>query len=549
MEKDIIYIDTEDDITSIIGKIKASKDKIIALVPPKRTGVLQSAINLRLLQQAAKGDAKRLVLITGDQALMSLASLAKIPVAKNLQSKPELAEINAIEVDDGDDIIDGSEIPVGELIKITDNSSDKKIAEDLRELDIESDSPKKIKRGDDISEINIELKDVADDKTKRKIPNSAEFRKKLILGTTGSLLVIGFLVWAIVFSPGAKVIISAKTEVAPVSLSLTLGEATDVDKNIIQTITKTITEEASIDITPTGTKEVGKKATGTLTLANGSSSVYTYTIPAGTVITRSGKNFVTNETVTVPVAELQDGDINPGTIDVGITASQVGSDFNLTAGAYTSPITGITATGIATSGGESHTAKVVTKDDIETAKQKLDKQLKTAKQNKLKTQFANGEIVILDSFTSDYSKLTLTPALDEEVTGATAKFSGTATFTMTALPKADVELFLKKSINNQIDNKDQQQIFDNGISKVKASDYAKNETKSSVNIATSGQIGPKIDNDKIKEMVKGKNYGDAQNAVEKLTGVSGVDIKFSYLWVIQIPNDPSKITVELKVEQ
>jgi hypothetical protein len=200
MEKDIIYIDTEDDITSIIGKIKASKDKIIALVPPKRTGVLQSAINLRLLQQAAKGDAKRLVLITGDQALMSLASLAKIPVAKNLQSKPELAEINAIEVDDGDDIIDGSEIPVGELIKITDNSSDKKIAEDLRELDIESDSPKKIKRGDDISEINIELKDVADDKAKRKIPNSAEFRKKLILGTTGSLLVIGFLVWAIVFS-------------------------------------------------------------------------------------------------------------------------------------------------------------------------------------------------------------------------------------------------------------------------------------------------------------------------------------------------------------
>lgn len=548
MEKDIIYIDTEDDITSIIGKIKASKDKIIALVPPKRTGVLQSAINLRLLQQAAKGDAKRLVLITGDQALMSLASLAKIPVAKNLQSKPELAEINAIEVDDGDDIIDGSEIPVGELIKITDNSSDKKIAEDLRELDIESDSPKKVKQSDDISEINIELKDVADGKTKRKIPNSAEFRKKLILGTFGSLLVIGFLIWAIVFSPGAKVIISAKTETAPVSLSLTLGEATDVDKNIIQTISKTITEEASIDITPTGTKEVGKKATGTLTLTNNYDDD-SITIPAGTVFSRDGKNFVTNEEVIVEGFSRQEGQDVPGLGKVDITASQVGSDYNLTEGAYTSPITGITATGTATSGGESHTAKVVIKEDIETAKQKLDKQLKTAKQNKLKTQFTNGEIVVVDSFISDYSKLTSSPAVDEEVTGATAKFSGTATFTMTALPKADVELFLKKSINNQIDNKDQQQIFDNGISKVKASDYAKNETKSSVNIATSGQIGPKIDNDKIKEMVKGKNYGDAQNAVEKLTGVSGVDIKFSYLWVIQIPNDPSKITVELKVEQ
>ena len=47
MNKDIIYIDVEDDITAIIGKIKASKEKIVALVPPKRIGVLQSAVNLR----------------------------------------------------------------------------------------------------------------------------------------------------------------------------------------------------------------------------------------------------------------------------------------------------------------------------------------------------------------------------------------------------------------------------------------------------------------------------------------------------------------------
>ena len=49
MNKDIIYIDTEDDITAIIGKIKSSKENVVVLVPPKRTGVLQSAVNLRLL--------------------------------------------------------------------------------------------------------------------------------------------------------------------------------------------------------------------------------------------------------------------------------------------------------------------------------------------------------------------------------------------------------------------------------------------------------------------------------------------------------------------
>ena len=39
MNKDVIYIDVEDDITTIISKIKASKERIIALVPPRRIGV------------------------------------------------------------------------------------------------------------------------------------------------------------------------------------------------------------------------------------------------------------------------------------------------------------------------------------------------------------------------------------------------------------------------------------------------------------------------------------------------------------------------------
>src|SRR5690606_3957009 len=93
MSKDTIYIDVEDDITAIIGKVKSSSSKIIALVPPKRIGVLQSAVNLRLLSRAAKQNEKHLVLITGNSALMALAASAGIPSARTLQSKPELAPL------------------------------------------------------------------------------------------------------------------------------------------------------------------------------------------------------------------------------------------------------------------------------------------------------------------------------------------------------------------------------------------------------------------------------------------------------------------------
>ena len=78
MNKDVIYIDVDDDVTAIIGKIKKAKEKIVALVPPKRTGALQSAVNLRLLERMAKNDKKKLVLITNNQALVALAASAKI---------------------------------------------------------------------------------------------------------------------------------------------------------------------------------------------------------------------------------------------------------------------------------------------------------------------------------------------------------------------------------------------------------------------------------------------------------------------------------------
>ena len=39
MNKEVIYIDSEDDITDVISKVKSAKEKIVALVPPKGIGV------------------------------------------------------------------------------------------------------------------------------------------------------------------------------------------------------------------------------------------------------------------------------------------------------------------------------------------------------------------------------------------------------------------------------------------------------------------------------------------------------------------------------
>jgi hypothetical protein len=122
MKKDVIYVDIEDDITSIIEKVKHSSSKIVALVPPKRVTVLQSIVNLKLLQRAAHNADKRVVLITSDKPLAHLAGGLQIPVAKNLQSKPEVPVVTSLD-NEADDVIDGeglSQMPSAETLATID---------------------------------------------------------------------------------------------------------------------------------------------------------------------------------------------------------------------------------------------------------------------------------------------------------------------------------------------------------------------------------------------------------------------------------------------
>ena len=90
MNKDVIYIEPEDDITDIITKIEKSKEKIVALVPPKKAGVFRSVVNIKLIAKVGVTSEKTIVLVTTDPSIIKLAAAAKILVTKNLQTPPAI---------------------------------------------------------------------------------------------------------------------------------------------------------------------------------------------------------------------------------------------------------------------------------------------------------------------------------------------------------------------------------------------------------------------------------------------------------------------------
>ncbi|MBI3889717.1 hypothetical protein HY312_04060, partial [Candidatus Saccharibacteria bacterium] len=392
MQKDVIYIDVEDDITAIIGKVKDAKEKVVALVPPKRVGVLQSAVNLRLLKRAAEQSNKHLVLITNNQALMGISSSAKIPVAKNLQSKPEVPEIAALSVDDDDDIIDGEQLPVGEHVAM--NEAKPAVPDSaITDLNIDDDAPTPKRAAPPV---------VGEKPTKPrvksgiKVPSFNKFRKKIfILGGLGVFL-IGFLVWAIWFAPHATIIIDAQTTDKDIRSTATLGAdlTSSAEEGTLKAIAQQDKQTASVDFDATGTKDVGEKATGTVTFATNSISNLGATIPAGTQLTSSGGQvFVTAQTVTLSL-----GNYNGAT--TGVTAAASGEQYNGASGAVSGAPSGITAQlSSSTSGGTSKTVKIVLQADVLKAKQQLAEKNSDEIKKALAAKFESDVTVIDSSFT------------------------------------------------------------------------------------------------------------------------------------------------------
>jgi len=530
MSKDVVYIDTEDDITSIIDRVKGTKADIVALVPPKRIGVLQSVVNLKLLQRAASGAKKHVVLITNDRSLASLAGGVKIPTAKNLQSRPEIASISALEVDDND-VINGEDIPVGEVNDAM-GQTVLKPAPKAEEIPVNKAVPLK-KNG----------------KNPLKVPDFLKFRKKLFIAGGALVALILLIWWAFWIAPSLTVAITAKTTIANVSRNVVLDPAaaqTSAEENVIKPLVEQLKKTNAVDFDATGKKDVGEKATGTLNLSNDSDSA-PIGVAAGTVFTAaSGQQFSTTQGATVPGARLAGGQIIPGTTQVAIAAVAIGPEYNIGPQGFSSNTVVKASSSQATGGGSKRTITVVSDADVEKAKQQLGSQNSTAAKDELTKQFKKDTYRIIDeSFKTEVGQPSVSPGVGQEA--AKAKLTLETTYTLTAINKHDLDDVLNTAVREQIKREDQEDVYDNGAGELKFKNFQTIDGgKTAVTLATTGYIGTKIDQKELKEQMVGKRYGDIEALVNQNPNIEKVDIKFSPFWVTNAPGT-DKITITFNV--
>ena len=544
MNKDIIYIDVEDDITAIIGKVKQSREKIVVLVPPKRIGVLQSAVNLRLLSRTTTQSGKHLVLITTNGALTALAAAAKIPVAKNLQSKPEIGAAPDEDADIEEDIIDGSQLPVGELARTADRGTAfTAVSPAVDEAVRENAAEEKGGRTVPVRSRPVRTKSGV------KVPNFDSFRKKLLLIGAGGLVLIGFLVWAIFFAPRANVVIAARTTDTPVNARVTLDPAatTTLQEGLLKSTTKQTKKDQTVEFAATGKKDVGNKATGSMKLTRTSPSATPVTVPAGTEFTASGLTFVSTQAATL-TSQLTPSGFDPGSATVAVQATDIGDNFNLSARGYTSSVSGVNANGTDMAGGSKKTVTVVSADDVQKATEQLAEQKTDDIKRDLAKQFDGTFVVVDQSFKIDQANPSSAPAVDQESTDGKARLTSSVTYSLSAVAKSELKMYLDDYFKAQLKDKDDQRVYDNGSGEAKLSNISVVDGgKFGANLVASAKIGPKISDDEVKELAAGKRYGDIQASLEAIQGVESVDVEYSPFWVTSTPNDVKRISVEFKL--
>lgn len=530
-KKDVIYVDIEDDITSIIEKVKGAKAPIVALVPPKRIGVLQSVVNLKLLQRAAGSADKRVVLITSDAALTSLAAGVAIPIAKNLQSKPEIPEARDNKSDDEEEVINGDDMPVSELAAVSAAGAVGVAAASKKTAAAQKPEPT-TKPMAASAAANAPKKG-------SKLPDFDKFRKKLFLGIGGGVALILFLIWAFVIAPHATVAITAQTNLINIDQNLQLkpNATADPSQNLMPVMVKQTKKTASVDFDATGKKDVGEKATGTVKLTSDSFSALMMgiNIPAGTALSSSsGKVYNTDSAVTLS--------ISGNTKTVGVTAADRGESYNGATGQMSGAPSTVTATLTgATSGGTSKTVTVVSQDDIDKAKQQLQQQDSNAVKTELKKQFGSDMIVIDESFKADAGQPTSSPAVDQEATKA--KLTVETTYTLVGIEKSDLSANFDAYLKKQLAGKEDQKVYDNGVNSVTFTQFTVVDGGYTTKASSQAQVGPQINEETLKPQLVGKRAGEIQQQLEAVEGVENVETTFFPFWVTKAPS-ADKITIK-----
>ncbi|HVE81105.1 MAG TPA: hypothetical protein VNA68_03165 [Candidatus Dormibacteraeota bacterium] len=524
-----IYLETDEDITSAIDKLLHFDSDTVQVVAAGRSTLFQSVINQKLIKKAADDAGKKLVLVTNDKQASNLAGRVGIPVASKVGEEPRIPP---------------SAAPVGPEEEVDAGEVGTPPPPPPPPVHSEPEPPAvhKTPLAEPAATPLAAAAKPAGAKKKR-IPDFNQLQKRTLWIIAGVVALI-LLLAANYFLASAKVTLFAKAAQVNASFSFTAdtnAQEPHYEDGIIPATALDVSKTLTAKGPATGKKDVGTKASGSVSIKNCEDSS-SRSLPAGTVMTASGKNFTTDNAVTVPGGSFSGGGsvCNSSTVDVNVTAAQNGDDYNLGPRSYTSPAlnSNFRISGTQMQGGTTKTIQVVTQSDIDKAKTAALEKDKPGSTKELVAK-AKDKRVLNESIEQKVTAAVPTPGVDQE--GAQVTINMEVAYTALAVDKNQFSELVKKQIQKQIG--DQNEIYDDGTDTIKLT----KKEGGKFDAAVEAYAGARIDRGSLAKEMKGKKYGEAVELAARQPGVERAEIKLSPVWATNMPPLVKRIKIEIKV--
>jgi hypothetical protein len=565
--KKVIYIEIDEEITSVYDRTRNVRQKEIYLAVPRKAVLFQSGVNLKILNSKLKKDGKNLTIITTDHMGRHLAERIGVPVHSHM----EIGEIKAPPEDSPQMRI--------EPIQARRNTVAKDLPQRFKE--------KKITIGEMIREFRRQnMKNGGKGASQERMPGVFSFarpdRKLLILILAVSIGLFALISY--IAFPGATIYIKPKFDNISYSVNVVLADKHKnqslLGKNSPHVIAS---EEISVEIKQTKVFDTtgkvfnGRNAIGQIKVIN--SSDEDWPLKGQTRFqTKDGIVFRIREGVIVPAAARDEkGKLTKGeyTVDVeadpfDIYGHPIGDRGNIPPSSFTIPalskynrnvIWGESTKPM--TGGVTSYHMVVQEEDVEAAKKQIQDNLTAMAREGLRSHIEemnkmyHTNLVFLDDRRYLDTQLEDLRVSDDIVGSQKEKFEVFAQIKAKGVAYDFDQLFaiLKKELKAR--THPDMQIREDSVNPDTVSydviDEDGNLGQIKITATVQGieeyVIDPGLEpglrfSQKLKEKILGMSTEEAQNYINNLPEVDAVRIKIWPMWLSGIPRIPENIEIK-----
>ncbi len=563
--KKTIYLDIDEELTSIIKRLKKSAAEEITLVVPRKAVLLQSIVNLKILKKEANRLDKKIVINTTDKIGKNLSTKAGFVVHKKIENS----------LGTQDDNLSAENGFFSQEIK-EENSKQERAPIKIRDIVMKKESKRnkgnppspfglqRTSKGDEVNKEDKRKQEPILQKVQppQKIDEPPKKKTVFLLPSLSVKFFLGFLtacfiiiaLIALVLLPKAEIVLTPKTEPIVLNLEMTIDkniQGSDIQTNKIPGQIISVQKEKEKEFDATGKKKIYEKARGIITVYNEWGSSLQTLVASTRFLSKDGKLFRTAKTISVPGFKRVEGRDIPGTIDVEVIAAEAGEEYNIKPTSFTIPgfegsskyagIYGRSAE--ATKGGKVGEATVVSKDDLEKAKEFLSQGIKEEIIGALEDEAPEG-YKLLDAAIQEpeieYISDTEVSAITEKFIMKAKSFAQAMIFSEEEIKKIALEnLFSKLSNQKEIVSEDE--IFDYGGPNL---DIAQGQMILPVHLE--GIVRWKIDPLLIKEDLLGKNEEELKTYLSDLKEIEKAKVSFWPFWVKRVPLTVNRVDINIK---